>query len=891
MVKSVQNLNSQRTRLKIGNKLTDILEILICLILFLTGVYKGGFYKADFLFPNVVVLLIGVVYLAYKMICEIRYNNDRTRPSAVRIALDVFVLLFPITYFLPIVFGKAVSISDSIYEGLRYVNFAIIYYIVRKSSNLKKFENILIVLGIMQAIFGIDQLTYRDFEPFLDSISTGYLSDKERLSGTIQYANVTGLLLNISLVFILNKMHEFVDKVKDWEKIETDKSKRKFIRKIIYTFIFVFIAQLLITCNIFTESRVSMCLMIISVLVISIFNFIKQNKKIAIITLLTFFLGIVASSNCEHHILDNKYCYIYVSIAIFSVIVVVLQMLIDFAISKVNKEARNIEENGNSSRSKKEEYRGNIINSKRAVICFCILIILVITGTPSKLRVMEGTAVTRYSYDFKNGKNTLYIDLKCLEEDTRYKVEIYGIKDDFQEEYLGEANYYDKTTSVHNMRIDISGNTEKLKIYIKVIKGGLKVNKFSINGKNQALSYMFMPDEIIFKLKDTNHKVYGDVLRLEYAKDSFKIFKQSPLFGFGGEAFKYKYGEVQERYYISTETHSAFLQSLVEVGIMGTSIFVSIILVTAIATFRLFIDAWKNNKSNIYLYITYVSFLIMSMFDLVFSYALGIYLFGIFAALVTNKYMEKYIDEEEERTERLKRDQKWYNKIEDGILKITNSSYVRIMFLSLALVLSLGATYIGINAYKASIVKIPHKEGRLSAGELEENIAYLEIKLKQDRFDMKYRELLNEQYINYISVLKDAYISGNYDKRERKTIKEMTDKAVISLKENSDEMINYCYHDKYILEEVSSIYLNNFTTFEKIYNKQFKDTETAYAFYLGYVIKLTDRILEINPKSYKAQDMVKKMYTEYIETLESQNSYLGSQQVQIKIGEMKSRIN
>ena len=56
------------------------------------------------------------------------------------------------------------------------------------------------------------------------------------------------------------------------------------------------------------------------------------------------------------------------------------------------------------------------------------------------------------------------------------------------------------------------------------------------------------------------------------------------------------------------------------------------------------------------------------------------------------------------------------------------------------------------------------------------------------------------------------------------------------------------------------------------------------------IVLLTDRILEIAPKSAKANEMVKEMYTVYIESLNNKNNYLASDQIEVKIEEMKERL-
>ena len=190
----------------ISHDITGILDIIICLLLFITSIYKGAFYKADFLFPNVAISIVGVVYLIYKIIKEIMSKKDYKPKSKIRILLDFFMLVMPFAYVLPVIFKTYASLPDSIFEMLRYVNMTIIYFIVRSSNNKQIYFNIFLLISITQMIFGLDQMTTRMFEKFLNSLSTGYLPDKDRLSGTLQYANITGIVIGIGVIYCFNRI-------------------------------------------------------------------------------------------------------------------------------------------------------------------------------------------------------------------------------------------------------------------------------------------------------------------------------------------------------------------------------------------------------------------------------------------------------------------------------------------------------------------------------------------------------------------------------------------------------------------------------------------------------------------------------------------------------------
>ena len=64
----------------------------------------------------------------------------------------------------------------------------------------------------------------------------------------------------------------------------------------------------------------------------------------------------------------------------------------------------------------------------------------------------------------------------------------------------------------------------------------------------------------------------------------------------------------------------------------------------------------------------------------------------------------------------------------------------------------------------------------------------------------------------------------------------------------------------------------------------------AYSFYLGYALKLNNRILEVGPKNKVANQMYKNMLNVYIENLSNQNKYIQSLAIEGIIQEMKESI-
>ena len=171
-----------------------------------------------------------------------------------------------------------------------------------------------------------------------------------------------------------------------------------------------------------------------------------------------------------------------------------------------------------------------------------------------------------------------------------------------------------------------------------------------------------------------------------------------------------------------------------------------------------------------------------------------------------------------------------------------------------------------------------------------ENIAYLELKVKQDKFDMDYIRDLNEEYEKYKTLVTQAYVNSENKKEVREELKTELNKVIVNIKENADKMLEYEYYDKFVLNDVADVYIENYIAFADIYKDKFSNTEVAYTFYLNYVLKLADRIIEINPISKKANELYNNMCIRYMQELKEDNKYLNSVAISSVIKEFEKRI-
>ncbi len=258
------------------------------------AIYKGAFYKEDILFPNIALTIIGVGYVFIRIISELFAKKDKTEKRVILYnILSVLVIALPVAYILPLVFKTYSSLSNTIYEVLRYVNFCIIYYIVKKSNIQNIYLKCIILIGVILSVLGIDQMTYRLLEPFLNKLSTGYLnSDRQRLSATIQYANIAGVIILLSYIFICSKI----------EKLMVSLKENKYKVGLLLT-----ILPLETIAAILTSSRLVIAGIAIFNAAILIYMFLNKKLLNAAVLFVPYLAGTIMSGIIMNNIHNNQY--------------------------------------------------------------------------------------------------------------------------------------------------------------------------------------------------------------------------------------------------------------------------------------------------------------------------------------------------------------------------------------------------------------------------------------------------------------------------------------------------------------------------------------------------------------------------------------------------------
>ncbi len=832
-------------------KITGVLDILICLLLCISSLYKGGFYKIDSLFINLVLCALGLVCLGVKLVLNIRDNKIISK-SKMCTTIDITVLGLAIAYFLPILFGTNASTESAIFELTRYANLAIVYFIARSSKNPKIYVNAFVLMAVVVGILGIDEITFRGFEDALNKYSMAYLEESNnRISSTLQYANITALIFLIASGVLQNKL------VRNIGCLEKNESIGLRLLAVFEMLGSIFLG----TTVILTGSRMNILMFVLLAIIHICYLSKKKNYKNILTVLLVLISAFILVAKIDGYILSQEYIKVLLLYALVFVFSVIYISLLDILKGRISLDCSKL----------------NIVKKhKTTMIIVCaigLVSIISLAMLPCDLKLIskkdKAIEINRNIYgDFK-GEYDISFDID-FEGNGAYHIILYEIDNDFNKNEIKYLDYSHIKDGKYKSTINVSENIQRLQLMIKATNSKVRINKFTIGDKNVALSYLFLPDNLVFRIKDTLTKDSNNMLRMEYYKDSLKLFLKSPIFGHGGEGFKARYQEVQTKYYVSSECHSVPLQILVETGMVGFIIYV----VMMVTTYKIIFSLLKQKCESAAAYLLiFTVYNITALFDLVFSYGIMINIFGVIVGIIVNEYKTKYITKEDEY--------KLDNKSELGLTKI---AVLSMSFMALCVI-----TIHSLNMYKASMIILPQEtEDELSLSY--ERVGLLEEKVKLDKHNAAYLSDLISEYKKHINLLNNVYITTAIE-QDRETLRIEMYNYLAKEKEAIDSLIEYEYYNKYALEMAARCYFENYLEFSNIYNANFKNKEVAYVFYVGYAIKLTKRLETVGPKNKIALESAIALYEKYIPVVEKHSMQISSNMLASAAQDMKNELD
>ena len=571
----------------------NILTILMIVFLMYTAVTityapKGN---KNLMYQYIVISVIGIAFAIKKII---------RKDKIIKSKLDLCILGLTITASLPIIFNKAVCINDAVFILNQYIIlfefFVIIKQLCVDQPKAKKvLINVIILLTIILIFIGIDKMTVN----ILDNINT----NQTRMESLFFSPNALATLIGGTIFFTFGQL------------FSTEKKSSKII--------YLLELSILITGLILTYSRIMYVTFAMMLIVYYISNKEQRVKKeLPTIAVIMIVCGMLFAKLYDETLLTEKYYRIWVGLITSELISVTLCMICEKYIEKIKK-----------------------INIKKVLIFIGILLIGICIYFFSVKNISKPLEVFNQATSYSIVEKTIYGIKGNSKYVLRFDIESKGQTDDDYRINIVERNKYMDCTKDTVMSIgEFSGEkqveitTEEYTTYINIEfesknnneNSYLKINKVFLDDKEVILNYKYLPTNVMERFSAVGKKTKNAWERATFYKDALNIIKQDGnwIFGIGGNGWKYKYLEVQSYAYVSTDVHNYPLQILLEFGIIGFGIFVTIIV---ILIKRLLLMRKDNNVLNISVICAIFCMLFHSCFDysMMFFYILLTVYFGL----------------------------------------------------------------------------------------------------------------------------------------------------------------------------------------------------------------------------------------------------------------------
>lgn len=771
---------------KIVNKGID--GVFLCLLGIL-ALKKGGFYKADSLFFQLGLHVLVVLHFFVHLKKDEKVRKKENKMKGILLFLSV-------VFIFPILFKNVTSLNDAIFEMIRYFDVFLIYEIVHHSENKKSYKIGIILVALLLCLLGIDQIANGYCYTVLSYFRSGYLTTNQldRMSSTIQYANVFALICVMAL--FLNQ-----EERNQWRKDSDSKQK-----SISYLIEFILLASIVLS-----GSRMV-------ILLLSIFFFLEswKEKRIPKGTIGIIVLTVMYVSSIHYLIQSNLNAIYFTTICWYGLVFFLFNWLYkneNWRKEKVNHMIKRYQE-----------------SSKKYVWWIFIgigIVCMIMIGNLKRTVLLNASSnrpyLTKniYQKDIKDN-NLLEIQIDELEEDTRYEIEVFQVDKNHQFVLEKKWYYYHTVNGKFELEMTPIEDIQYINMNIHCTKGSLKVSKIVINQKEIGKNRIFLPSNLIDRVKEGMYTQNSSHLRFVYSKDALKIATshlKNLLFGIGGEGFKNEYSYVKSEEYYSTEVHQIYLQIFVESGIFG--LFLLLLLMWY---------GWKNYKldgtKKAWLFL-----IIHGLFDLDFSYMVVLAIFAILLGLL------------KEKEEILKK-----NPIKKAEM-LTRSFLAIFLFCITSVFLT--------SAYFSNNIKVYEISQEDSLVEIGKKLNAYEKKVTLDRLEPSYRIELNEGYRYYLASLqtnikqeKTVFLENEYQ-RVRKAIKNNLAYLEKNEARNPTNLIDVSNQIYYFLDELAEMYSQN--------------KEEGYVYYLSQIYHNMSRLLLV--KDAKWQEKGKNMCQQYAKGL------------------------
>lgn len=503
----------------INVKTDRIISIILFLLLTIFTFYRGMYFRENYIIS---VLIIGFFYLLV-LIMNTRYKKEKYLNM-----IDWSVIFFTIAYAMSFIFS--VSKKDGL-DGLLVASaLYFCYYIGKYVTDIDESEHIIWLLGASAVVISLISILGATglFK------AHGYVQDV-RLMGPYQYANSAASIYASFYIII-----------------STYISKRNKPRFMIYLSPILIITMLALFL---TKSRGGLLVFFVAY----IFSFIIIDYKAKLISAALLVITCAASLaiyNDFNSAMANGILS-YGAIVKLLIIAIISSLIFYLLTKKIDK-----------------------LDSK--------IIKRILVGLTA-VSILSLGFVLNYTepISFSEGMYTIDNNVYNLNPDTKYKIEFSSDASENNKIQLIVYNisqsdeYWELFNRVVDTQHDIyefSTQSDTKGIMVRAISVDKKISTIeSIRILNQdnsvakkiKLKYKLIPYDLGKKINEFNISTRNAVLRFDFVRDGFIIWKDHFVFGAGGNAWENLYKKYQSNNYNSNEAHNFYIQTAVETGLIG----------------------------------------------------------------------------------------------------------------------------------------------------------------------------------------------------------------------------------------------------------------------------------------------------------------------------------
>ena len=177
-----------------------IFKIIASIIILLTFILIGSPIKYNCLALNIGIIIIGSIYIFYKILKE--------KQNIINRKIDIIVLIFCLSPIIPLIFNTYSSLEETLISFIKYISIFNLYItikdIVIKEENW--ITNILILGAMILVILGIDEMTSKTLIQYAEAIGLPYVINYEkRMFSILGYANSFAIIMAVTLLIAISK--------------------------------------------------------------------------------------------------------------------------------------------------------------------------------------------------------------------------------------------------------------------------------------------------------------------------------------------------------------------------------------------------------------------------------------------------------------------------------------------------------------------------------------------------------------------------------------------------------------------------------------------------------------------------------------------------------------